>query len=453
MRKMKEDSELKELISNLDTKLTFSNKHTELRSAFDEAFKAAEVLCPCWMMTPNIVSLLMKDPSLQFPDLKGKFLDEADKFDLVIFDEASQIRIEDAVPSLARAKQFIVIGDDKQLPPPRRFVKGEKNMRSLMHEIRNVIPIKLLWHYRSLSEELIYFSNRNFYNSSLIFYPTVYKNDEYGLFLNKIDGEWDERKNKEEAEEACSIVRRHLAKHKTESIGVVTINEEQKKYIIDKLGKDHLKICGGREVFVKNIENVQGDERDVIVLSIGYTGIDSKKFGEISISDEGRKRLNVAITRARKRMYVLASPNLLTLNMDNTQEGHFLIDFLRYCDKVSNSKNNGKGLEFNYNPDSNQILKSEIAAYISSSTNDTAIDYGEKDKEIHIVHNKDNKYFAIMTDHDNGNVVRPGEETDDRYSIRDREITIQHILTERGWKYIRLTSQNAIKKNIRRMIK
>ncbi len=454
MRKLKADKEgeLKKLIDNLETKLTFSNKHTELRSAFDEAYLAAMVLTPCWMMTPNIVSLLMKDPSPINPDFKGKFLTDKDRFDVVIFDEASQIRIEDAVPSLARAKRFIVIGDEKQLPPPRRFEQGEKNMRSLMHEIRNVIPIKLLWHYRSLSEELIQFSNQNFYNSSLIFYPTTYKDPSYGLHLIKVEGKWDERKNKAEADKAISLLREHFKKHKNESIGIVTVNEEQKKYIINKLGDDYLKICGEEESFVKNIENVQGDERDVIILSIGYTA-DSKRFGELSITGEGQKRLNVAITRAKKRMYVLADPNLLNLNLDETQESRYLIEFLRHCDNVTKAKENLSELQFNSKMDSSQILKCGIASELSSQENDSAIDYGEKDKEIHIAYKKNGKYYAIMTDHDNGNLLIPDDEVDDRYSIRDREITIQHILTQRGWKYHRLTCQDVIRKDIKKIIK
>jgi superfamily I DNA and/or RNA helicase len=451
--KMKDDIKLKELISNLDTKLTFSNKHTELRSAFDEAYQAAMVLTPCWMMTPNIVSLLMKDPSPKNPDYKGKFLTDLDRFDLVVFDEASQIRVEDAVPALARANQFIVIGDDKQLPPSRRFEIGEKHMHSLMHEVQNVIPIKLLWHYRSISEELIQFSNKMFYNSSLIFYPSTYKNDDYGIHLIKVEGEWDERKNKVEADKAVALFRKHLRSHKSESIGIVTINEEQKKYIIDKLGKDYLKICGGRESFVKNIENVQGDERDVIILSIAYTGT-SKKFGEISISDEGRKRLNVAITRSRKRMYVLAHPDLLLLNLDDTQEGHFLIDFLRFCDKVTSYKEKHKtGLSFSLNSDTSQVLKMEIATELSGDKDDVSVDYGEKDKEIHIAYRKKDRYHAIMTDHDNGELLVPDDEIDDKYSIRDREITIKHLLEERGWSYHRITCQEAVKKQINKMIK
>lgn len=452
--KLKQDKEgkLKKLIDNLETKLTFSNKHTELRSAFDEAYKAAMILTPCWMMTPNIVSLLMKDPSPNDYDYKGKFLTDKDRFDVVIFDEASQIRIEDAVPSLARAKRFIVIGDEKQLPPPRRFEQGEKNMRSLMHEIRNVIPIKLQWHYRSLSEELIQFSNQHFYNSSLIFYPSTYKNPSYGLHLIKVEGQWSNRKNKVEADRAIDILREHFNAHKNESIGIVTVNEEQKKYIINKLGKDYLRICGEEESFVKNIENVQGDERDVIILSIGYTA-ETNRFGELSITGEGQKRLNVAVTRARKRMFVLADPKLLNLNMDETQESHYLIEFLRHCDKITKAKNNSSELQFTSKKDSSQILKTEIATELSSQENDTEIDYGEKDKEIHIAYKKNEKYHAIMTDHDNGNLLIPDDDVDDRYSIRDREITIQHILTQRGWKYHRLTCQDVIRKNIKKVIK
>ncbi len=451
--KMKDDIKLKELVSNLDTKLTFSNKHTELRSAFDEAYQAAMVLTPCWMMTPNIVSLLMKDPSPKNPDYKGKFLTDIDNFDLIIFDEASQIRVEDAVPALARGKQFIVIGDDKQLPPSRRFEVGEKNMRSLMHEIQNVIPIKLLWHYRSISEELIQFSNKMFYNSSLIFYPCTYKNEDYGIHLIKVEGEWDERKNKKEADMAIDLFRKHLRTRKSESIGIVTINEEQKKYIIEKLGKDYLKICGGRESFVKNIENVQGDERDVVILSIAYTG-NNKKFGELSITDEGRKRLNVAITRGRNRMYVLANPELLLLNLDETQEGHFLIDFLRFCDEITTYKEKHKsGLSFGLNSDNSQILKMAIAEQLSTEKDDVSIDYGEKEKEIHVVFRKKDNYHAIMTDHDNGELLVPDDEIDDKYSIRDREITIKHLLEQRGWAYHRITCQEAVKKNISRMIK
>lgn len=452
---MNNDNELRELIYNLDTKLTFK-RHTELRSAFDEVYPAALVLTPCWMMTPNIVSLLMKDPSHINPDYKGKFLSDKDRFDLVIFDEASQIRIEDAVPSLARAKQFIVIGDDKQLPPSKRFERGEKNMRSLMHEIQNVISVKLSWHYRSLSEELINFSDKNYYHSSLIYYPTSFRGSDYGINLIEVEGEWDERKNKIEAEKAIQLLKTHINKNKTDSIGIVTINEEQKKYIIKTMGNLYLKNCGGKEIFVKNIENVQGDERDVIILSIAYTG-KTKSFGELSFTGEGRKRLNVAITRARKKMYVLASPKLINLNLEETQEGHHLIDFLRYCDKITKQKAESGELIFKPTKDKSQVFKSEIASYLSSldttktmNQTNTTINHGEKDKEIHVVYKANKDYHAIMTDHDNGKLLVPDDDVDDRYSLRDREITIQHILTERGWKYHRITCQDSVKQNIKK---
>jgi very-short-patch-repair endonuclease len=301
------------------------SRHRPLRQLFSGMPGLMSRLKPCLLMSPLSVAQHL---ATDFPP-----------FDLVIFDEASQIPVWDAIGAIARARQTIVVGDPKQMPPTAFFARDDDedavdgpdatvDLESILDETMTTLPIQRLeWHYRSRFESLITFSNRRYYDGRLVTFPSPVAADR-AVQLHRVNGVYDRgasRTNRAEAEAVVAFVIAHLraAAERGGSIGVVTFNAQQ-QLLIDDLFDDarredpalekHFAPQDGREeVFVKNLENVQGDERDVIVFSTTF-GVDaagrmSLNFGPIN-SANGPRRLNVAITRSRLAMHVFTSiPN------------------------------------------------------------------------------------------------------------------------------------------------
>ncbi len=295
-----------------------NSRGMSLRRLFDKIPNILPRLCPCMLMSPLSVSQYLQPVGGQF--------------DLVVFDEASQLPTSEAVASIARGKSLIVVGDPKQLPPTSFFettVFDEENvekedMESILDEcIALSLPsVHLKWHYRSRHESLIAFSNVNYYDNSLLTFPS---NDDIAtrVTFHQIDGTYDRgrsRTNEAEADAVVQEVKRRLSdpSEQAKSIGIVTFNVSQKDLIDKKLeelfskNKALGKVASSQAepLFVKSLENVQGDERDVILFSIGY-GTDRKgrvsmNFGPLN-KDGGWRRLNVAVSRARQEMLVFSS--------------------------------------------------------------------------------------------------------------------------------------------------
>ena len=289
-------------------------------------------LFPCWLLSPQAVSTI-------FPL-------EKDMFDLVVFDEASQMFVENALPTIYRGSRIVVAGDNKQLRPSSGFVRRYQADDTFDYsvdlstqaalEVESLLdlatskftPVHLTYHYRSMYSELIDFSNVAFYDNKLQIAPNILKSNAYRPIERiKVRGMWQNRHNHEEAVAVVKLVRTLLRERKyNESIGIVTFNNEQKEYIEDMLDAEADKVAVFRKqlyaeqnriengenssLFVKNLENVQGDERDIIIFSIGYAKNDADRvvaqFGSLSM-DGGENRLNVAITRAKKKVYVVTS--------------------------------------------------------------------------------------------------------------------------------------------------
>lgn len=290
-------------------------------------------LVPCWLCTPEAVSAI-------FPI-------HQDMFDLVIFDEASQCPVENAIPAIYRGKQLVIAGDEKQLPPSSFFQsstddeenedednisyidKTDKQAKSLLEWAKPKFPDKwLTWHYRSKFEELINFSNYAFYDKRVQIAPSVSKGSAAKPFeFISVEGHWENQSNRVEAEKTVDIVLDILQKDVSKpTLGIITFNKKQADLINDVLEE---RIASNPEVqilieaakarkngeenvglFVKNIENVQGDERDVILFSIGYakdiSGKMVSQFGPLA-RDGGENRLNVAISRAKIKVYIVCS--------------------------------------------------------------------------------------------------------------------------------------------------
>jgi hypothetical protein len=282
-------------------------------------------LKPCWLMSPLSISQML-------PLQKNLF-------DVIIFDEASQVRVEDAIPSIYRAATMIVVGDNKQMPPTNFFAGGVADDEDEDFEIApsvldlasQVYPSVLLeWHYRSKAESLIAFSNRAFYGGKLIAAPNPRVLTAGGaLQFRRLENTYFTSKegNVTEAEKLVAHLVEMLRENSERSYGVIAMGQKQASAIDEamnrlmesnaearKLLESALSFKEGEAdagLFVKNLENVQGDERDVIILSVGYApSAEGKKmrlnFGPLGKKGGGR-RLNVAVTRAKSQMYVYCS--------------------------------------------------------------------------------------------------------------------------------------------------
>lgn len=294
-------------------------------------------LIPCWLVSPESASVM-------FPMAKGFF-------DLVIFDEASQCYAEYAVPAAYRGKQVVVAGDSRQLQPTDLYkvryeaMDPEEEDFDPELEAESLLDLaglsmqshQLTGHYRSLSLDLIQFSNQHFYGGTLRLLPDFnYINEaEPGISYHKVEGVWRDGTNRGEAEKVLEILEE--LKLSTQTVGVVTFNYPQQQLITQLVEESGLQLPG---LFVKNIENVQGDERDVIIFSTGYapdeTGRLTMQFGTLN-SRGGENRLNVAVTRAREKVHVVTSllPHQLKVENAKFSGPRLLKDYLEYAKMVS----------------------------------------------------------------------------------------------------------------------
>ena len=311
-------------------------------------------LKPCLLMSPMSVSQFLP------PELM--------KFDVILFDEASQIVPEDAIGTIYRGKTIVVAGDNKQLPPTSFFQKSlledidwdevsDEDVEvfdSVLDECVGVgLPVKTLrWHYRSKHEELIAFSNYHFYDGTLITFPSAIAKDvTLGVKLVHVpDGIYDRggrRDNLKEAEVVADLVFEHFEKYPRKTLGVVTFSIAQMDAVEEAIERrrrlkpdfEHFfKEDRLEGFFVKNLENVQGDERDVIILSLGY-GYDNQgqitmNFGPVNKAG-GERRLNVAVTRARERTVFVTSIKASDIDLESAKsEGTIILhDYLEYAEK------------------------------------------------------------------------------------------------------------------------
>ena len=302
-----------------------------LRKLFQSIPTLLLTLKPCLMMSPLSVAY---------------FLDaEAYQFDMVIFDEASQIFPQDAIGAIFRAKQVVIAGDTKQLPPTNFFAASTSNSSegydddegyneevydSILEETANILPNRtLLWHYRSKHEHLIAFSNQEIYKHELVTFPSSNESEpDTGVeFVYVEDGYYESSPrnyNILEARRIVELVKEHIEKHPNRSLGIIAFSEKQQQAIsleIQRFREQHSEyeafFAEGKEdeFFVKNLENVQGDERDTIFFSVGYAKTKEQKvngkpmsmrFGPLGVSG-GERRLNVAITRAKINVKLVSS--------------------------------------------------------------------------------------------------------------------------------------------------
>lgn len=296
-------------------------RHLPVRRLVSELGPALTALTPCLMMSPlSVAQFLPHDQAV---------------FDLVVFDEASQITVPDAIGAIARGKNCVIVGDPKQMPPTRFFERGadegdENDLRDLESILDEALAARtplhrLTGHYRSRHESLICFSNHTYYGGELVTFPAA-NTRVTAVMFRKVDGVYARAKARTNEIEAKAVVDEVVDRLRDPSrsglsIGVVTLNSEQQRLVEDLLDRERRadpdleRFFGeetGEPVFVKNLETVQGDQRDVILISIGYGPTEpggrtmSMNFGPLN-RDGGERRLNVAITRATTEVIVFAS--------------------------------------------------------------------------------------------------------------------------------------------------
>lgn len=345
---MKEQAELVQRQANL------KRRHMPVRDLVKNAAEMLLALKPCWAMSPLVVSQLL--PPSQY-------------FDVVIFDEASQITPPDAIPSIMRGRQLVVAGDPLQLPPtaffasetpesetqepedPRQFLSGTQGFESILDALAALLQFRMLtWHYRSRDERLIAFSNKWIYGRSLTTFPASLAD----AVLDYVPVAWvpgaDTNSPTPEVEEVVDLVLTHAQTRPHESLGVIAMGIKHANRIEEAVRQrlqddrdlaaetaEFFDEAKEERFFVKNLERVQGDERDAIILSIGYgkneRGQMVYRFGPL-LMEGGERRLNVAVTRAKKRLTLVASfsANDMDPERSNAEGVKLLRKYLQYVE-------------------------------------------------------------------------------------------------------------------------
>ena len=327
--------------------MSLQRRHAPIRDLMRRAGRSIQKIKPCFLMSPLTVAQYLQP---------GRF-----SFDLIVIDEASQMRPEDAMGGVARANQIVVVGDPQQLPPTSFFQQGcaadddgdgdcidEAIMDMALSSFR---PARILSrHYRSQHESLIAFSNHHFYDRSLILFPSPVKNpDELGIRLEYVGGTYAAQSNMDEVQAVVKAVLDFMRRYPDRSLGVATINKVQKDLIESEMERAFLEHPHAtnyeakwkntlESFFIKNLESVQGDERDAIFISTVYgpdkNGTVMQRFGPINWA-KGERRLNVLFTRAKKNMVVFTSlkPEDIKVSDSSSKGLHAFRGFLAYASK------------------------------------------------------------------------------------------------------------------------
>ncbi|WP_165875943.1 AAA domain-containing protein [Hazenella coriacea] len=425
-----------------------------------------EVL-PVWLASPETVSSI-------FPLSPGLF-------DLVIFDEASQCTVESGLPAVFRGKQVVIAGDEKQLPPFEQFRVSlydedeededfeMEESRSLLNLAKRTYPVRMLqYHYRSKSEELIHFSNHAFYNGLMQVAPNVFSDSSIpAIQWMKVDGRWVNQCNEREAIAVVNLLQQQLEQKPHQTVGIITFNSKQQDVIwqmIEQKAKDDphfsaiyeetMKREMDQRIFVKNIENVQGDERDVIIFSVGYApneqGRIYNRFGLLN-KQGGENRLNVAITRAKEEIYVVASIEPAELNVAGSKhDGPKLFrHYLEYVKAVSEgNKNQVSSVLERINPQMEtkkqtnrdqfdspfEVEVCEALREIGYQV-DTQIGVSGYRIDLGIVHPKEPTHYILGIECD-------GSSYHSSPFAKERDLYRQEFLETRGWKIQRIWSRN-----------
>lgn len=435
------EPELSEELTLLRRRIGNGGRGNTVRTIIQQMPHVMKRLCPCMLMSPVSVA--------QFIDL------ESEPFDIVIFDEASQLPTSEAVGAIARGKSAIIVGDPNQMPPTSFFsVKLTSDEESDFDDQESILddcialsmPSRYLgWHYRSKHESLISFCNHSFYGGNLVTFPS---SDDVVSHVScqYVDGIYENSTNKIEAQAVVDEVIQRLQSHDTRSIGVVAFSKSQSDAIESLLFKELAKhpeleaIDRAKEeqIFVKNLENVQGDERDIILFSVGYgpdrAGKISNNFGPLKLSG-GERRLNVAASRARYEMKLFSSlhPEQIDDRKSDAKGVAELRKFILFAEQGSMSSLNENNKVRNALTKNNMVAqiveelqKAGYEVHTSVGSSSFKVDIAVVDPQ-----SASNYILGIMCD---------GKGYYQLKTTRDREIVRPAVLSLLGWNLIHVWS-------------
>lgn len=430
-------------------------RQKSIRKLLEETGELAQVLKPCFLMSPLSVSSFLS------PD--------AVHFDVVIFDEASQIFPQDAIGAIYRGKQLIVVGDSRQMPPSNFFNASAgmedsdeetgdiTDFESILDLCATALPqLRLKWHYRSRFEQLITFSNRNFYEGDLVTFPSVRPDARWsGVDFYHVDGIFEHkgRTNRKEAEFIVDLIYRNIEKFPDRSLGVVAFSIAQQD-LIEKLLTRRREANPSKEFyfsknvvepfFVKNLESVQGDERDTIILSVAYAKDAAGKllhnFGPLNRAG-GERRLNVAVTRARINVQLVSSMHYTDIDLGRTQAvgARLLREYLDYAE------NGSIALERTVTVDAfdqfDSEFEMEVCRFLRESGFEADTQVGCSGFRIDLGLKRPESSDYVLAIECDGAAYHSSK------NARDRDRLRQQILEGMGWRFYRIWSTDWFRNN------
>lgn len=464
--------------NKLEHELNKQRRLWPLRKTLREFAWPLRHLARAWLLSPEVAAEILPL--------------ERSCFDVAIFDEASQLPLERALPVLYRCKRVVIAGDEQQMPPSRFFesafddeeldeegepIEDARAADSLLEQAKKIYGFRYLgWHYRSEYGELIDFSNQAFYDGSLHITPPPMRRSAIApITFHPVDGVWDKQVNFAEAERCVQLIESIARAHRDapKSIGVVAVNLKQQQAIDEALRQaeearpelaelvHQLRhpASGSRDdaLIIKNIENIQGDERDIIIFSTAFARPPGdrtmrRNFGAISRAG-GENRLNVAFTRARREMHILCSfdPNEVPVQTLKNRGPRILMRYLAYAKAVSEGRHEvGQALLDALGTDTNRPAERnrgplqfdsdfEETVYEALRSRglelDTQVGAGGYRIDLAIVDPRDSSRYCLAIECD-GATYHSGR------NVRERDIARQELLERRGWVFERIWSRD-----------
>ena len=423
-------------------------RQKSIRTLLSEVGELVQQIKPCFLMSPLSVSTYLSANSNIH-------------FDVVVFDEASQIFPQDAVGAIYRANQMIVVGDSKQMPPSN-FFNASSNLdesededeaedggcyESILDLCSTSMPqLRLKWHYRSRYEQLIEFSNKNFYDGDLITFPSAITDRAWvGVDYYYVDGvfERSKRTNREEAEFIVDLIYKNIATYPERSLGVVAFSISQQELIDKLLSKRRIRRpeCEfffrpdrPEPFFIKNLETVQGDERDTIIFSVAYgkdeRGVVLHNFGPLNRAG-GERRLNVAVTRAKKNVQLVSSMHHTDIDLSRAKSmgAKLLKEYLEFAERKSESvRAKGEGVSEKIS------LENEVADFLKENGYVADRDVGCSKFKIDVAVKRDTEEDYVVAVECDGEYYRSSGGTRDRDRLRSS------VLKDMGWYVYRIWS-------------
>lgn len=424
-------------------------KQKPIRVLLEETGELVQILKPCFLMSPLSVSTFLSNNSI--------------RFDTIVFDEASQIFPQDAIGAIYRGKQIIVVGDSKQMPPSNFFnatvdsdmeedeeVGDINDFESILDLCSTSLPqLRLSWHYRSRYEQLIAFSNRNFYDNTLTTFPSA-QTDRIGIGVDyyHVDGLFEHRSrtNRAEAEYVVDLIYRNADVYPNRSLGVVAFSVAQqdlidrllaKRRLVDSSKESFFSANAKEPFFIKNLETVQGDERDTIIFSIAY-GKDAQgrllhNFGPLNRVG-GERRLNVAVSRAKCYVQVVSSMHYSDIDLKRTQSdgARLLREYLDFAENGMVALE--RAIDVNPFEQFDSAFETEVYDFLKAKGYAVDTQIGCSGYKIDIGLKRPNSSDYVLAIECDGATYHTSK------NARDRDRLRQSVLKSMGWQFYRIWS-------------